>query len=152
MRFCKRHALLKNQHWVLDHTWFPCSIRKCLLVLSCRKFSRVFNLCVCLLKVNSFRPSSQGWHIGIGRFEISADIAHIGKTDISVSVSIITDIYWPICNIGNLLHIGGYRTMWMDICKARISAIGQYIGYDKSISAHRLSVKFHRYANPASSH
>ena len=34
--------------------------------------------------------------------------------------------------------------------KARISAdtIGRYIGCDKSISAYRLSVKFHRYANP----
>ncbi len=37
--------------------------------------------------------------------------------------------------------------------KARISAdsVGRYISYDKSISAYRLSVKFHRYANPASS-
>ncbi len=26
--------------------------------------------------------------------------------------------------------------------------MGRYIGYDKSISAYRLSVKFHRYANP----
>ncbi len=30
-------------------------------------------------------PQYQGWHIGIGRYEISADIGHIGKTDISVS-------------------------------------------------------------------
>ncbi len=38
---------------------------------------------------------------------------------------------------------------WL-LIKARISAdnIGRYIGYDKSISAYRLSVKFHRYANP----
>ncbi len=38
------------------------------------------------------------------------------------------------------------------LIKARISAdtIGRYIGHDKSISAYRLSVKFHRYANPAS--
>ena len=52
----------------------------------------------------------QGWHIGIGRYEISADTAHICKTDISVSVSITADIYRPICNIGNLLHIGGYQS------------------------------------------
>ena len=30
----------------------------------------------------------QCWHIGIGRYEISADMAHIDKTGISVSVSI----------------------------------------------------------------
>ncbi len=38
------------------------------------------------------------------------------------------------------------------LIKAGISAdtIGRYIGYDKSISAYRLSVKFHRYANPGS--
>ncbi len=52
-------------------------------------------------------PRTQGWHIGIGRYEISADIAHIGKTDISVSVIIPADTYRPIWNIGNLLHIGG---------------------------------------------
>ncbi len=54
----------------------------------------------------------QGWHIGIGRNEISADIAHIGKTDISVSVIIPADMYRPICNIGTmhgyLLRLG-YR-------------------------------------------
>ena len=55
-------------------------------------------------------PKKQGWHIGIGRYEISADIGHIGKTDISVSVIIPADTYWPICNIGNLFHIGGYRS------------------------------------------
>ena len=49
-----------------------------------------------------FQLSYQGWHISV-----SADMAHIGKTDISVSVSITTDIYRPICSIGNLLHIGG---------------------------------------------
>ncbi len=54
----------------------------------------------------------QGWHIGIGRYEISADIAHIGKTDISVSVIIPTDTYRPICNIGNPFHIGGYRSKY----------------------------------------
>ncbi len=38
---------------------------------------------------------------------------------------------------------------WLFV-RARISAdtIGRYIGGDKSISAYRLSVKFHRYANP----
>ncbi len=42
-----------------------------------------------------------------------------------------------------------YGYAWI-LTKARISAdtIGQYIGHDKSISAYRLSVKFHRYANP----
>ncbi len=40
-------------------------------------------------------------------------------------------------------------TTWI-LINAMISADtnGQYIGYDKSISAYRLSVKFHRYANP----
>ncbi len=52
----------------------------------------------------------QGWHIGIGRYEISDDIAHIGKTDISVSVSSTADMYRPICHIGSLLYIGGYRS------------------------------------------
>ncbi len=58
----------------------------------------------------NFKECWQGWHIGIGRYEISADIAHIGKTDISVSVITPTDIYRPICNIGNPFHIGGYRS------------------------------------------
>ncbi len=30
----------------------------------------------------------QGWQIGIGRYGISADIAHIGKTNTSISLSV----------------------------------------------------------------
>ncbi len=76
--------------------------------------------------------------------------AHIGKTDISVSVIIPADTYRPICNIGNLLVLPVCIRLCIATYKARISAdsIGRYIGYDKSISAYRLSVKFHRYANP----
>ena len=71
----------------------------------------------------------QGWHIGIGRYEIS------------VSVIIPADTYRPICNTSDYAWI---------LIKARISAdtIGRYIGYDKPILAYRLSVKFLRYANP----
>ncbi len=87
---------------------------------------------LCIIDEAMKRVHHQGWHIGIGRYEISADIAHIGKTDISVSVIIPADNAWILI-------------------KARISAdsIGRYIGYDNSILAYRLSVKFHRYANPA---
>ncbi len=49
------------------------------------------------------------WATWVG-ISVSADIAHIGKTDISVSVIIPADTYRPICNIGNLLHIGRYRS------------------------------------------
>ena len=70
--------------------------------------------------------------------------------------------YWPIFHIGRYspyrqnryISIGRYKWKrylyaWI-LIKARILAdsIGRYIGYDKSISAYRLSVKFHRYANP----
>ncbi len=51
----------------------------------------------------------QGWHIGIGRYRISADKGHIGKTDISVSVVALPLKYRPICDIGSSLHIGQYR-------------------------------------------
>ncbi len=46
------------------------------------------------------------------------------------------------------------KCLWRCLMKARISAdtIGRYMGYAKSLSAYRLSVKFHRYANPAQSH
>ena len=33
-----------------------------------------------------------GWHVGIGRYKISANMGYMGKTDISVSVSICADI------------------------------------------------------------
>ncbi len=36
----------------------------------------------------------QVWHTGIGRYEILADIAHNGKTDISASVSITADMQY----------------------------------------------------------
>ncbi len=70
----------------------------------------------------------QGWHIGIGRYSPYRQNLYIG--------------------IGN--HSCWYIDYAWVLYKARISAdaISPYIGYDKSISAYRLSVKFHRYANP----
>ena len=104
--------------------------------------------------LDSYGVIGYPFRVGIS---VSADIAHISKTDISVSVITPADIYRPICNIGNPFLIGRYQSKsciisdfaWI-LIKARISAdtIGRYIGYDKSISPYRLSVKFHRYANP----
>ena len=62
---------------------------------------------------------------------------NLQKAKVGISVSVPLPIGW-----------------WFVMIKARISAdtIGWYIGYDKPISAYRLSVKFHRYANPVRKH
>ncbi len=77
---------------------------------------------------------------------VSADITHIGKTDISVSAIIPDDILADMQYLEflRLYHWGMYA--WI-LIKARISADG--IGCDKSISAYRLLVKFNRYIQNA---
>ncbi len=56
---------------------------------------------------------TQGWHIGIGRYEISPDIAHIGKIDISVSVIIPADTlrlgYRPVLSADISVMTNHYR-------------------------------------------
>ncbi len=51
----------------------------------------------------------QGWHIGIGRYDISADMANIGKTDISVWVMAPVPIYRPILSADISVLMNQYR-------------------------------------------
>ncbi len=67
-----------------------------------------------------FCHNYQGWHIGIGRYEISANIAHIGKTDISVSVIIPADTYQPICNIKSVFVDLDLKPLDLDLTIERI--------------------------------